>query len=86
MVAWRNTSPMPSEIITDPSVMSGEPVVCGTRILAGTIAAYLKAGRTPREIFEDYPTLPVDGIDAVERWAKTIYGQDWRANEIAFAH
>lgn len=57
-----------AEVISDRSVMGGEPVVRGTRIPAVTIAAYLAAGRTDREIFEDYPSLPVDGIDAVRRW------------------
>ncbi len=43
-----------------------------------TIVAYLRAGRTNREIFEDYPTLPVDGIDAVIAWADQELGHDWR--------
>jgi uncharacterized protein (DUF433 family) len=63
-------SPYPAEVISDPSVMGGEPVVRGTRIPAATIVAYLAAGRTDREVFEDYPGLPVDGIEAVRRWAK----------------
>ena len=61
-----------AEVISDPSVMGGEPVVRGTRIPAATIAAYLAAGRTDREIFEDYPSLPVDGIEAVRRWRKSV--------------
>jgi uncharacterized protein (DUF433 family) len=43
-----------------------------------TIVAYLRAGRSSREIFEDYPTLPVDGIDAVAAWAEEELGADWR--------
>ena len=57
-----------ADVISDRSVMGGEPVVRGTRIPAATIAAYLAAGRSDREIFEDYPSLPVDGIEAVRRW------------------
>ncbi len=57
-----------ASVVSDPSVMGGIPVVDGTRIPATTIAAYLAAGRGDREIFEDYPTLPVDGIEAVRRW------------------
>jgi uncharacterized protein (DUF433 family) len=68
-----------SEVIRDPSVMSGEPVVRGTRVPAMTIVAYLRAGHTAREIFEDYPTLPVDGIDAVIVWADEELGPDWRS-------
>lgn len=64
---------MPSvkaEVVSDPSIMSGDPVVRGTRVPAETIVAYLRGGHTPREIFEDYPSLPVDGIEAVIRWAE----------------
>ena len=59
---------MAAEIVSDPTVMGGTPVVRGTRIPAATIVAYLDAGHSDREIFEDYPSLPVDGIDAVRRW------------------
>ncbi len=58
-----------AEVISDRSVMGGEPVVRGTRIPAATIAAYLAAGHTDREIFEDYPSLPVGGIEAVRAWS-----------------
>jgi uncharacterized protein (DUF433 family) len=58
--------------------MSGEPVVRGTRVPAMAVVAYLRAGHTRREIFEDYPTLPVDGIDAVSAWAEAAIGADWR--------
>ncbi|MBI5128952.1 MAG: DUF433 domain-containing protein [Rhodopseudomonas palustris] len=69
-----------AEIISDPSVMSGEPVVRGTRVPAETIVAYLRGGHSNREIFEDYPSLPIDGIDAVIEWAEAQYGPDWRSS------
>jgi uncharacterized protein (DUF433 family) len=78
MTALRKSLTIPSEVVRDPSVMSGDPVVRGTRVPAMTIVAYLRAGRTNREIFEDYPTLPVDGIDAVIAWAYQELGHDWR--------
>ena len=55
----------PAGIVSREGVMSGTPCVAGTRIPAETIVAYLKDGYTDRDIFEDYPSLPVDGIDAV---------------------
>lgn len=79
MSALQKTLPsVKSEIVRDPSVMSGDPVVRGTRVPAMTIVAYLRAGRTIREIFEDYPTLPVDAIEAVTAWADDELGPDWR--------
>lgn len=67
-----------SEVVRDPAIMSGDPVVRGTRVPAMTIVAYLQAGRSRREIFEDYPTLPLDGIEAVGRWADSELGPGWR--------
>ncbi|WP_051949465.1 DUF433 domain-containing protein [Methylosinus sp. PW1] len=78
MVALRKPPAIPAEVVSDPSVMSGEPVVRGTRVPAETLVAYLRAGRTSAEIFEDYPTLPIDGVEAVIRWAEQTLGADWR--------
>jgi len=64
-----------SRVVSDPSIMSGAPVVRGTRVPALTIVAYLRAGRSDQEVFEDYPTLPVDGIDAVRYWAESELGE-----------
>jgi uncharacterized protein (DUF433 family) len=71
-----------AEVVRDPTVMSGDPVVRGTRVPAETILAYLRAGYAAQEIFTDYPSLPIDGIDAVVRWAETTYGADWRSAEL----
>jgi uncharacterized protein (DUF433 family) len=69
---------MPKSVVaTDEKVMSGMPVVKGTRIPAETIVAYLRGGYSREDIFEDYPTLPPDGIDAVIVWADEEYGIGW---------
>lgn len=60
---------VPTGIVSDERTLDGTPVLSGTRIPAATIAAYLRAGHTVAEIRSDYPSLPVDGIDAVETWA-----------------
>ncbi len=80
MVALKKPPAVPAEVVSDPTVMSGEPVVRGTRVPAETIVAYLRAERTNVEIFEDYPTLPIDGIDAVIQWAERIIGPNWRTS------
>jgi uncharacterized protein (DUF433 family) len=71
-----------AEVVCDPTVMSGDPVVRGTRVPAETILAYLRAGYPAQEIFADYPSLPVDGIDAVIRWAEATYGAGWRSAQM----
>jgi len=77
MSARTKLSRVPAEVISDPSVMGGKPVVRGTRIPAEMIVAYLRAGRSSEEIFESYPSLPTDGIDAVVLWAEQTLGADW---------
>jgi uncharacterized protein (DUF433 family) len=81
MVALRKNPAVKSEVVRDPSIMSGDPVVRGTRVPAMTIVAYLRAGRSSRDIFEDYPTLPVDGIDAVIAWADEELGANWQNSD-----
>lgn len=58
-----------SEIVEDPTIMGGAPTVRGTRVPAETIVLCLREGSSDSEIFLNYPTLPVDGIHAVRRWA-----------------
>ena len=45
------------------------PCVLGTRVPAMTIVAEIRAGSTRDEILHHYPSLPLDGIKAVQRWA-----------------
>lgn len=66
-----------TEVIRDPAIMNGVPSVSGTHILTSNILDYLRQGSSAEEIFRDYPSLPVDGIDAVIRWAEATYGADW---------
>lgn len=82
MGALRGGPAIRAEVVSDPAVMSGDPVVRGTRVPAETIMAYLRAGHSPEEIFQDYPSLPVDGIEAVIRWAEATYGPQWRSIEL----
>ncbi|WP_293868444.1 DUF433 domain-containing protein [uncultured Alsobacter sp.] len=77
MVALKKSPLIPADVVMDATVMGGQPVVRGTRVPAATIIAYLNEGRSHVEIFEDYPTLPVDGIEAVVDWARGRFGTDW---------
>jgi uncharacterized protein (DUF433 family) len=67
-----------TEIVRDPGVMSGDPVIEGTEILAESVMSDLRSGHTPAEICGHYPGLTTDGIDAVARWAEKTYGPRWK--------
>ncbi|MBN9441415.1 DUF433 domain-containing protein [Bosea sp. (in: a-proteobacteria)] len=79
MAAFGDCTAIRVEVASNPGVMGGEPVVQGTRILASTIMSYLRAGASAEEIFRDYPSLPVGGIEAVIRWAKEMHGENWKS-------
>jgi uncharacterized protein (DUF433 family) len=61
--------PRPNNSLRPPAVVVSDPeILGGWRVPAETIMKYIEDGYSRREIFEDYPTLPPDGIDAVLRW------------------
>ena len=66
----RKRNYIPATIVSNPSILSGEPCVEGTRVSAMTIVAELRAGLSDSEIWDGYPGLPFDGVDAVRAWAK----------------
>ena len=66
----RKRNYIPATIVSNPSILSGQPCVEGTRVPALTIVAELRAGLSDSEIWDGYPGLPFDGIDAVRAWAK----------------
>jgi len=60
---------LPAEVHSNPDILGGMPCVRGTRVPAMTIVAELRAGASREEIFHHYPSLPIDGIEAVRFWA-----------------
>ena len=50
-------------IVSDPDILSGKPVIKGTRIPIARILFLLKEGYTVEAIHEDYPHVKVDTIE-----------------------
>jgi uncharacterized protein (DUF433 family) len=48
------------------------------------ILIHVRAGYSREDIFNAYPTLPLDGIEPCVAWAETELGHDWR-NHLAVA-
>jgi uncharacterized protein (DUF433 family) len=61
---------LPAEVHSNPDILGGMPCVRGTRVPAMTIVAYIRDGYSDFEIFHHYPSLPLDGVEAVRRWAQ----------------
>lgn len=68
MVTVARRQRLRAEVVSDPTILGGMPVVRGTRVPAETILAELRAGTSRAEIFRHYPSLPPDGVDACIAW------------------
>jgi uncharacterized protein (DUF433 family) len=62
-------------IIVDPKVMSGKPVIRGTRITVDLILELLAAGAKPEEIAEDYG-ITLEDIRAALLYAAKVIGRE----------
>ena len=49
--------PLSERIVIDPDVLSGKPVIRGTRLAVEFILELLAAGQTEQDILESYPGL-----------------------------
>lgn len=57
------------DIVSDPSVMMGKPVIAGTRITVDLILEKLAAGETIEQILDAHPRLTHDKIVAALKYA-----------------
>ena len=59
-------------IITDPDILTGKPVVKGTRIPVALILQYLAANPSLDDLFADYPRLTLDDVRACFAYAQAV--------------
>lgn len=62
---------LPAEIVRDPNILGGMPVIRGTRVPAKTIALMVEAGDSDFEILRHYPTIDMEGIRAAVEYVRT---------------
>ncbi len=62
-------------ITLDPAVMGGKPCIRGLRVTVGTILGLLASGKSRERIFQAYPYLEPEDIDAALAYAH------WRLEE-----
>lgn len=60
------------QIISDPKILDGKPVIAGTRISVELILDKISAGMSEKEILADYPHLTTKQIQAAVAYAKKI--------------
>ncbi|MBI4036198.1 DUF433 domain-containing protein [Candidatus Daviesbacteria bacterium] len=66
------------QIISDPKILGGKPIVAGTRISVELILDRMSAGMSEKEILADYPHLAPEQIHAAVAYAKKLVAQKSR--------
>ena len=67
---WEDENPkLRGQLLCNPTVKRGEPIVRGTRIPARILAAIAKMGSSVDEMIQDYPSLTREGLDAALAFA-----------------
>jgi len=67
-----------SRIIQDPDILTGKPVVEGTRIPVELVLAKLAANPDLDDLFQDYPRLTVEDVKACLEYASELVQQQER--------
>lgn len=65
-------------IASDPAVMSGTPVVAGTRVPVALVLGSLAAGLTVEQVIEHYPTLSGEAIRGCLAYAAYLAADEVR--------
>jgi len=68
-------------IISDPRIMTGKPVIEGTRITVELILTRLGEGRSVADIVEEYPHLSRQQVEAAIDYARKLVSQAPQAAE-----
>lgn len=67
---------MRHQIISDPKIMMGKPIVAGTRITVELILEKLSDGETFEQILQSHPKLTKEGIQAALAFAARTLKSD----------
>jgi uncharacterized protein (DUF433 family) len=65
---------MSENIVIDPGVCNGRPVVRGTRITVQTVLEFLAAGDSIEDVLAEYPTLNRANVQACLDYAARMMG------------
>jgi uncharacterized protein (DUF433 family) len=66
MVEWRE------RIVVDPEVMTGKPIIKGTRLTVDHVIELLAEGWTTDQVIEEYPGVTTDDVGACLAYASEL--------------
>lgn len=64
-------------IVSDPEILGGKPIIQGSRISVQLILEWIASGASIKDIVEEFPHLPYDGVKEA-----ILYASRWMENEI----
>jgi uncharacterized protein (DUF433 family) len=67
---------LPDRIVVDFKILTGKPVVCGTRISVELVVDLLAAGWTHAQILTSYPHLTEEDIRACLAYASELLREE----------
>lgn len=59
-------------IISDPDILGGKPIIRGSRISVQLILEWVASGASIREIVEEFPHLPTEGVREAVLYASRL--------------
>jgi len=68
--------PWAERVVLDPAILSGKPIVRGTRLSVEFVLDLLAQGWSEQDIFENYPGLCSDDIRACLAYARDSLGAE----------
>ena len=71
-----------SQIVCDPNILNGKPIIKGTRISVALILQNIASGMSKEDILRGYPTLTKEGLDAaLDFAARQFQGEEIKVFE-----
>lgn len=61
-------------VVQDPAIMTGKPIVKGTRIPVELVLEHLADNPDLDELFAAYPRLTIEDVLAIRNWAQVATG------------
>jgi len=71
------------DIVVDPDICNGQPVIKGTRITVQTVLEFLGAGDSIEDILEEYPTLNREHVLECVRFSSELLKHHFTLQEVA---
>lgn len=71
-ISCYNMAMKQTQIVSNPKILGGKPIIAGTRISVELILDRIVSGMSIKEIIKDYPHLTTQDIQAAISYTKTL--------------